>query len=238
MRPRIVCHMIASVDGRSLTGRWIAPDGGSATDLVWRVYEDAAVRLGRRGWIVGRTTMARYVAGERSPATRATSILRAPYVGNHADRSLAIVFDRQGKLLYGSDEVDGDHVVAVLSDTVDDKYLANLRDIGVSYVFSGPNGDDLGNALASIRGLFETEQLVLEGGGTLNGAFHAADLIDEFSTLIFPMIDGESGVPAIVNRIENHPVRSDAPRSLKLVGTEVLEAGVVWLRHVVVRHGA
>lgn len=69
--PKIICHMIASVDGRLYPSRWTpGPEGADITT----VYETAASQFNAAGWMVGRTTMAEYADGivEKEPAALRT----------------------------------------------------------------------------------------------------------------------------------------------------------------------
>ena len=81
----------------------------------------------------------------------------------------------------------------MLGEQVSDAYLAELREDGVSYLFAGANGDDLSGAMEQLASRFGAKKLLLEGGGRINGAFLKHGLIDEFSTLIFPAVDGVAG---------------------------------------------
>lgn len=56
---------------------------------------------------------------------------------------MAVAIDPHRKLHYGQDHAMGDHVIAVLCEGVPDAYLAELRAEAVSYLFAGPDGDDL-----------------------------------------------------------------------------------------------
>ena len=77
--------------------------------------------------------------------------------------------------------------------------------------------------------------LLLEGGGGINGAFLKHGLIDEFSTLIFPAVDGVAGSQSIVDYRGPEGDRPGAGQSLRLTHCETLEGGMVWLRHAVER---
>jgi hypothetical protein len=72
MRPRIICHMVSSIDGRLLADRWTPPAAGSSTDIVHRTYEQVAARFEADGWIVGRRTMENFAQGA-ARAPRAVS---------------------------------------------------------------------------------------------------------------------------------------------------------------------
>lgn len=237
MRPRIICHMVSSIDGRLLTQRWKAPDGGPAGRLIHEVYEATSARMASQGWMVGRASMAGYADDQREPATLPQPVTRAPFMGERAGRNLAIWLDRLGRLVFRDNDVDGDHAVAIVSERVEDDYLSDLRDRQISYVFSGPDGDDLAGAMGQIGDLFGNAPILLQGGGTVCGAFLAAGLIDEFSTLIFPFVDGKRGIPAIVSYAGD----ADMPAqglSFTLQSAETLDHGVVWLRHTVNRNGS
>ena len=104
-----------------------------------------------------------------------------------------------------------------------------------SYVFAGPKGDDLVGAMEQIAALFGAKTLLLEGGGKINGAFLKHGLIDEFSTLIYPAVDGVAGTQSIVDNTGPEGDRPGAGQSLRLVKCETLDGGMVWLRHAVER---
>jgi riboflavin biosynthesis pyrimidine reductase len=110
-----------------------------------------------------------------------------------------------------------------------------LRQDGVSYLFAGAKGDDLSHAMEQIATLFGVKTLLLEGGGKINGAFLKHNLIDEFSTLIRPAVDGVAGSQCIVDYDGPEGDRPGAGQSLRLTHCETLEGGMIWLRHAVER---
>ena len=105
----------------------------------------------------------------------------------------------------------------------------------MSYIFAGPRGDDLPHAMEEIAALFSVKTLLLEGGGGINGAFLKRGLIDEFSTLIRPAVDGVAGSQCIVDYDGPEGDRPGAGQSLRLTHCDTLEGGMVWLRHAVER---
>ncbi|MFJ4048952.1 RibD family protein [Pseudomonas hunanensis] len=235
MRPRIICHMVSSVDGRLHSERWTPIVASQEPGLLMRVYEQTAERLGAQGWIVGRQTMQAMTNGSSHGAQPPSPLPRSPHLGQRNGRSLAVAVDPSGKLHYGADHVGGDHAVAILGEQVSDTYLQELRQDGVSYLFAGADGHDLAGALTTLGSSLGVDRLLLEGGGRINGAFLQADLIDELSLLIYPGIDGLTGIPSIFDfhgQGEQYPA---AGRALRLLSCEALEAGFVWLRYNVER---
>ncbi|WP_118135902.1 dihydrofolate reductase family protein [Oceanicella sp. SM1341] len=219
-RPEILCHMIASLDGRLAAERWNVPE-----EVVVQCYDSVAARLGAGGWIVGRRTMEHYLPAA-APRTGPATPGRADRPAAAEGRSLAICFDRNGRLAPAGGTLEGDHLVVVVSGRVADTHVERLAAAGVSVFFSGPEGEDLGGALTRIAETFGVSRLLLEGGGTLNGAFLAAGLIDQTSTIVFPVLDGARGIGAIYDH-----AGATVPTGLELVSAEVLEGGAVWLRH-------
>jgi 5-amino-6-(5-phosphoribosylamino)uracil reductase len=87
--------------------------------------------------------------------------------------------------------------------------------------------------MAQLASVFGTKKLLLEGGGIINGAFLRHRLIDEFSTLLHPAVDGVAGTPSIVDYDGGDGEPPGAGQALRLIGCETLEGGMVWLRHAV-----
>lgn len=235
MRPYIICHMGTSIDGRLHPSRFTSPAEGTSRDVLRGHYERVHEQFGADGWIVGRRTMSEMAKGAERPLKDAPKIQRETHIASRDGRKLAIGIDPSGRVHYGKDNIEGDHVVAVLGEEVSDAYLAELREDGVSYVFAGPKGDDLSRAMEEIASLFDVKSLLLEGGGRINGAFLKHKLIDEFSTLVHPAIDGVAGSQGIVDYDGPEGDRPGAGQSLRLMHCEVLEGGMVWLRHGVER---
>jgi riboflavin biosynthesis pyrimidine reductase len=235
MRPYIICHMGTSIDGRLHPSRFTRPAAGITQDVLRGHYEKVHDSFDADGWIVGRKTMSEMAKGTERSIAEAPKVPREAHVAKRAGRKLAIAIDPSGHAHYGKDNVGGDHVVAVLGEQVSDAYLTELREDGVSYVFAGAKGDELSGAMEQLASVFGARKLLLEGGGRINGVFLKHKLIDEFSTLIFPAVDGVAGTQSIVDYAGPDGDRPGAGQSLRLTHCETLEGGMVWLRHVVER---
>jgi 5-amino-6-(5-phosphoribosylamino)uracil reductase len=230
--------MTSSVDGRQLVDRWTKPAAGISSEVLRGHYDQVYRRLDTSGWIVGRKTMGYYAKERRSEALGPDLADKHRYENHFAerkDRQLAIGVDLKGKLHYDKDEADGDHIVVILGRGVSQTYLEELRVVGVSYAFAGEGDDGLADALNAIGEGFAIDRLCLQGGGTINGVFLKAGLIDEISLLVYPGIDGLSGIPSIFDYHGNTDERPAAGLSLRHISTETLDGGTVWLRYLVER---
>ena len=144
MRPRVICHMATSIDGRIVTNRW--PDNAS----VRREYEQIHNSYEADAWMCGRITMEPFAGAARSDADvkhEYTGLPREDHIAPGTHESFAVAIDPSGRLAWDKNDIDGDHVIAVLSGRVSNEYLAFLRDRGVSYVIAGKRDIDLAVAL-------------------------------------------------------------------------------------------
>jgi len=238
MRPKIVCHMTSSVDGRLLTTRW-TPLIGHEKDtarIISERYEQVAARLGGEGFIIGRKSMEEFDSVTAQPPLprRDGDTPRGPRIARKPAQPVAVVIDPSGKLHYQAETLDGEHhIVTILSETVPDEYLEALRKVGVSYLFAGPQGNDLELALQTLHEQFGLGSLLLEGGGIINGTFLKAGLIDEISLLVYPGIDGLAGMPSIFDFHGGAGSQPASGQSLRHIATETIEDGFVWIRYLV-----
>jgi 2,5-diamino-6-(ribosylamino)-4(3H)-pyrimidinone 5'-phosphate reductase len=224
-RPHVICHMLPSLDGRIVTRGW---DLKAAT----REYEKTAATFAADGWIIGRISMEPYSGKARVPARkRGGRITRRDFLADHDATSYAIAIDPSGKLTWRKSDIDGEHVITVLTESVTDDYLAFLQAKGVSYIFGGRSRVDLARVLRKLRTHFGIRKLLLEGGGKINGSFLAANLIDELSILVAPIADGSIGSPTLFD-VENRRIPA---RNLKLLSMEQRSGNIVWLRYEVRR---
>src|SRR5947209_15477449 len=159
MRPYIICHMLSSVDGKI--------DGTSLKGLTPAgAYEITGQQLKGDAWICGRTTMQQHFA-DPEPFVTASPIpagLQPVHVAQRA-KSYAVAVDTIGKLRWSRAEIDGDHLICVLSEGVSLEYLGMLRGEGISYIVAGQHTVDLAQSVEHLGQHFGIRTLLLEGGG-------------------------------------------------------------------------
>ena len=225
MKPYVICHMNASVDGRIRGSRW-RPAGNRMPGLFERLHE----QLGG-SWLIGRVTGSEYAKPEAYPENTDQTYPREPWSTRHDAPAYGIPLDAQGKIAWGPSEIGGDPIVVILTERVSDPHLAGLRRDRVSYTFAGKQELDLGLALEILNRELGLERLLLEGGCSSNRAFPRAGLIDEISLAICPTVDGSKGAPSIFDSSDKDASIAAPIRSMTLASCEVLEGGAVWLRY-------
>ena len=232
MKPTVICHMMSSVDGRLLTERWSEPFDGKKKESMYEPYFEARSSLNGQASLIGRTTVQKdfsvsaFDYQNYPPAKEFTT-----FIGRLDRDFYYAVLDRKGKLAYDNDNLEGCGIIAVLGETVSEEYLSFLRGKGISYLFAGPDGNDINKALDILAREFGFTTLLLEGGGTVSGSFLKKGLIDELSLMVYPGIDGLSGMPSIIDYKGEENESPAEGQALELLSAQTLSDGIVWLRY-------
>lgn len=227
-RPYVICLMMTSVDGKILGEKW----GNSPQVKKLRdSFEKAHEKLGIGAWIVGRTTMEKDFTDFAPPILKKghQEVDRDDFVATHEGDSFAIAIDAGAKLGWKEPNMQGDHVITILTEAVPNAYLAHLKDIGVSYIFAGSSKINLKTALKKLRKLFGIEKLMLEGGAHINGSFLNEELIDELHQLLLPIADGTIETSTLFEVEAN--VKKKGATLLKLDDVKRMEDDVLWLKY-------
>ena len=229
-KPRIICHILQSVDG-NIDGEFFAlPELRSAYQAFARIREE----YGCDTVISGAATATEiYTDGfvEKLPDASET-YPRADWQAAKA-KKYAVIIDGEGTVHWESGMVNrrGEtmHVVAVLQENVSNQYIAHLRQAGVSYIFAGKDRLDLPLAVQKMKAQFGIETMLLSGGGIVDMAFLQAGLIDEISLVIPPVIDGGLN---LASAFDDSPFAGQhSPVALRLIDVQRIEEDGLWLRY-------
>jgi riboflavin biosynthesis pyrimidine reductase len=237
MKPHVACIVSASIDGRIWLSRW-SPDPSALRGLFERVHDE----VGCDAWLVGRTTGKEFSRRESYPGHTGEIFPREHWFAQRDAKTDAktdvttdakaygVVLDAHGKVAFGRSDIGGDPIVAVLTRRVSDAHLAGLRSEGISYIFAGDTEIDLGLLLEILSRELGVKRLLVEGGGTTNGSFLRAGLIDEIHLILNPAVDGTRGAPSAFDSPEEGPQKVPL-RKMTLESTKSLEGGALWLRY-------
>lgn len=218
--------MMTSLDGRIILSRW-----GAAPNS--QEYETTAATFGADAWLCGRVTMEKDFTEGLEPDLQpvAEPLDRADFVADYTADSFVVAVDAHGKLGWESADIEGEHIISVLSEQVSDEYLAYLRRVGVSYVFGGAEALDFEKVLAKLGQLFPIQTILLEGGGHINGSLLKAGLVDELSILHYPVVDGAASSPTLFEQGDE----PGPPRQFTFRSVEQRPDGILWLRYTAAR---
>lgn len=179
--------MYISIDGK-IDGDYMDESG---CDISGEYYDDVIFEMGSSmagGKVTaqlykakGKNVLSRY-SGENVPA--GDYVLKAEHYNFCFDRMGGCFYDSI-EYSYGGKEMQ---IVEVVSPKCDKRYLAYLRDIGISYLIA----ESVEGALEKIYSEFGVKRLVLTGGSTINGGFANENCIDEISLVVAPYIEGNN----------------------------------------------
>lgn len=228
MKPHVSILMVTSIDGRLHPSRFTASPDGTRRDWSGQ-YEKVHASLQANAWLVGRITMAEMSkAGAHAPSPP-WQVVRPIHVAKTDAATFAIALDPSGKLHFQGAKLSGDHVIVLLGRDAPDSHLAELAADGVSYIVSAGVEFDIPNLLDALARNFGIAHLVVEGGAKTNGAFLAAQVVDELRVLVAPALDGAERVQGIVDYRDG---LAGVVR-LQLKSADVLDHGVVQLAYTV-----
>jgi riboflavin biosynthesis pyrimidine reductase len=190
--------MLTSLDGK-IIGDYLEEE---RTQYFIDQYEKIHERFGCKAWMCGRITMEEnFTFGHKLDLTHENmpNIPRTDFIATTDAKSYAIAVDPSGKLGWTKNYISEwsenrteDHIVEVLTEQVSDAYLAHLKKLGISYIFGGKERLDFTVVVKKLKNIFSVDQLILEGGGVLNGSFLDEGLIDELSVVLVPIADCSS----------------------------------------------
>lgn len=220
-RPYIICHMVASIDGRI--------DCSMVDKISGDEYYETLEKLNCPTQLEGRVTMEHYSAAkEPFVAHDSTPVGKSSVHKAVESKHYIIAVDTRGKLRWPAAQIDGVPLLCIVSEQVPQEYLEMLRNQGISYICIGHDSIDLSSAMEILHREFGVERLAVLGGGHINGGFLEAGLIDEVSLLLAPGIDGRKGQTVLFDGIAD---MGRMPVKLSPLGVEQFENGTLWIRY-------
>lgn len=224
MKPYIICHMMASVDGCIDCAMTEQIDSSNA-------YYDALEQLDCPTTIEGRVTMQMHFAlPEPFVAASSEPIGHSAFhKATEGKPGYDVAIDTHGKLRWPANEQHGQPLLVIACEDCPKEYFDTLNRQGISWIAVGKKRINLSMAVEMLNTEFGVERIALVGGGHINGAFLAEGLLDEVSLMIGPGIDGRKGMAAVFDGIDE-PTRPAT--LLKLQSVERM-GDTVWLRYKV-----
>ncbi len=223
-RPYIICHMMASLDGR------IDCDMTEQIDDTNHYYE-ALDQLECPSVMEGKITLVKHSAlpGFFQGTQPYKDAGRQVYKAVEA-KGYAIGVDTNGTLLWGDDTTEhfGKPLLMILSEKAGEEYLDYLKSKQISYLTIGQDAIDLKAAMEILHREFGVQRLAVVGGGHINGSMLDLGLIDEVSMMYGYGIDGREGMAAA---FDGRPMNRGPVRLTFKSVTE--QDGIVWMRYLV-----
>ena len=116
-------------------------------------------------------------------------------------------------------------IVVLVSERTPTEYLDHLDRRGIEHLTAGEERVDLRRALLDLGRRYAVRSIRTDAGGALNGALLAAGLVDRVAVIIAPRIGSDPSAQTLIRL----PTPVDDAYPLRLVESEVLEDGALWL---------
>src|ERR1700704_2861712 len=88
MKPPLICHKPASIDGKTLLSRW-KPEGRVAAGLFERLHDE----LDGDAWLVGRVTGQEFAKGNAYSASASEGLPRHAWFARRDAKAYGVVLD-------------------------------------------------------------------------------------------------------------------------------------------------
>lgn len=201
-RAYVTCHMAVSLDGRIDGDFHESPKSGKAGAYYYDIIFDLGSSMAG-----GRVTTRMY-----SPQPdidyekyKNKDVPDGDYIVKDKEGHYCFVYDREGRCNWESPTSSMGSVtmqiVEVVTKAARKEYLAYLREIGVSYIITEDEENPVRESLEKLKKLFGVDKLVLTGGAVINGGFLKEDMIDEFSVVVLPYVDGNGQHKSLVDTV-------------------------------------
>jgi riboflavin biosynthesis pyrimidine reductase len=240
LRPKIICHMMASIDGKITYGKI---NGQEITTSVFADYLPDYItteaKYKPKAYLCGRATMEMFAEKivNNLAAFKDQPNSDVDYINKNPAGKYFFGIDTKGVLRwennfvmvkYGEKQLDKKFsLVIIVTKTTPKKYLNYLKSKKISYIFAGETTVDFKILFNKFKRVLQIEQLLLDGGGITNGTVISDQLIDEISLLIIPMVINNIDAPAVFDK----KVDFQELYNFKLLSVKKYTNGVVWLRY-------
>ena len=240
MKPKVICHVMASVDGHLQVDRWSAPYPPTDKGEVMKVYPEIGRLLHFDAWTFGRNTVTEifpdttaFFDKSRKYSPEDETLMRpcmqpSVHVSERKSKRLFISFDPEANIIYTSSQLRGDDILCVLPmQKATPRYLCYLHSMNISTLVV-TDFSDMRHTLESIHEHFGIMTISLQGGGLLNGGMLNSGLIDELSLIIYPGLDCQKTSVGLFDGVNPQAIYHTR---LQLLSVQPQAHGAVWIRY-------
>ena len=232
-KPFVVCHMLASLDGK-IDGDFF---GAPETLPALSAYGSLRGHYMPEATVYGATTMLGGYADRQAPKFSQTTKIQyaEDYISPEGVKTANFIvsLDPNGTLGFSSHIIRKSgrapaHVIQVLTSQVSAEYLTYLREKGISYLFAGEKTISCKLLLDKLAQHFRISRVMVAGGGITNWSFLREGLIDELSLVLAPVADGGHAASTFE---QGRFFSGGNPAAFRLLEVKQLDGNALWLRY-------
>lgn len=234
-RPYVIIHTHTSVDGNidimDLPGFYAG--SGHYQDLALTPGKQS---LGIDAYLNGKTSTEDNITHYRSPEVNdaAPQVPAGDYFADSDAQMFYISIDPRGELAFETNTFGyggvNAHFIEVLTEAASNAYKDFLRRKRISYLIAGVEQIDYELMLHKLHE-FGIKRLMVGGGGVINWSFLHNGFVDEISSIIAPVANGDPNAHRFFTARE--PYSTVQPVEFTLTSVQDLGDSVVWLRYTI-----
>lgn len=135
MKPKVICHIMGSVDGKVLVERWSQPFDGTPMMNVMKIYSEIGNTLKTDAWTFGKNTICEIFPEKfHGSAEYSVQLSTSVFKGKLTSPHMFIAIDPEADINYTANSLRGDDILAVVGLNASTEYLAYLHNQGISYI--------------------------------------------------------------------------------------------------------
>ncbi len=149
-----------------------------------------------------------------------------------------VIIDRKPHLKESGVEylAKGGKTLFIITDNVNHPAYQLKNQYDNIYILCYEKGIDLNNMLVDLKELYGIERITIQSGGTLNGEFLRADLIDYVNIVIAPILVGGSNTNTLIDgKTLMKREELNQLKAMKLLECETLEDSYLRLKYKVLK---
>lgn len=234
-RPYVIIHTHTSVDGN------IEVIDLPGFEIASRKYQQIALDpekqvLNIDAYLNGKTTTQDNITHYRAPVLdeQAEPVPDGDFIVETEADQYYVSLDPRGELAFENNTFGYGgapaHILEVLTEAASNAYKDFLRHQQVSYIIAGETQIDYEVMLQKLADL-GVKRLMVGGGGKTNWSFIQNGLVDEISSIVAPIANGDPNAHRFFYAHE--PYSQVQPMEFRLMSVEDLGDSVVWMRYQV-----
>ena len=224
----VICHMMSTIEGKIDSG----VKGKDILGDYYNLYSQLEHELKPQAWMCGRVTSEMFAeAVDTFLPDTLKKIAKTDFKSSLTRGNYMIVVDTKGVLRWKSNVLTFEdksmhQLIIIVNETTPENYLAYLQEKDIAYIMAEHNKIDFLSLFEKLKKQYHVDMLALEGGGHLNGSVMAANLIDEISLLLTPLVLNRSDAPSTFEH-DQHELNV---RKYEIFEVKKVEDSV-WLRY-------
>lgn len=226
MKPYIVIHSVASINGRIT---------GFESDMA--LYNFVALIWKPGAMLTSSNTFLSWYKNKKDETKKKPVRSESPNTSDKAAKPILVVVDSRGRIDCWNEIVASSFwksIVVLCSESTPNHYLKHLVEKGIEYIVTGARKVDLRDAVTRLQKDYRIEVIRVDCGNILRKKLLELKLVDELSFLVYPnfvLKEEEWESEELNGWVETK--QENTSLALELIELKKIRKNIVWSRYKV-----